>query len=81
MGLLAFIYHLITSFRNKLYDFGILKIKSIEGVNITCIGNITVGGTGKTPAVQYFTKKYLSAGKKVAIVSRRIGEKGKKILL
>ena len=76
MGLLAFIYNLITSLRNRLYDSGILKIRSIEGVHITCIGNITVGGTGKTPAVQYFTKRYLEAGKRVAIVSR--GYRGKR---
>ena len=76
MGLLAFIYYIITSFRNKLYDLGILKARSIEGVKITCIGNITVGGTGKTPAVQYFTKKYSNAGKNVAIVSR--GYRGKR---
>ncbi len=76
MGILAYIYYLITSTKNYLYDKKILKSKEIEDVEIICIGNITVGGTGKTPGVQHFTKKLLEQGKKVAIVSR--GYKGKR---
>lgn len=68
------VYKLITGTRNKLYDKGILKTYSIDQVEVVCIGNITVGGTGKTPCVQYFAKEYLKMGKKVGIVSR--GYKG-----
>lgn len=76
MEILAYIYDLVTKFRNFLFDKRILKINKIDDVFIVCIGNITVGGTGKTPAVQYFTKKLIEAGKKVAIVSR--GYRGKR---
>lgn len=76
MKILSIIYFFITSFRNWLYDKGILKSHELPGVEIICIGNITVGGTGKTPAVQFFAKKLEKMGKKVAIVSR--GYKGKR---
>lgn len=76
MEILAYIYYLVTSAKNYLYDKEILKPKEIEGVEIICVGNITVGGTGKTPGVQYFTKKLQDEGKRVAIVSR--GYRGKR---
>lgn len=76
MKILAYIYYLITSFKNYLYDKEIVKPKEVEGVEIICVGNITVGGTGKTPGVQFFVKKLQDEGKKVAIVSR--GYKGKR---
>ncbi len=76
MDILAFIYFCITSLRNWLYDKKILKINKIEDVFVICIGNITVGGTGKTPAVQYFAKRLSQEGRKVAVVSR--GYRGKR---
>ena len=76
MRILAYIYYLITSLRNFLFDKKILPIHRVDGVEIICIGNITVGGTGKTPAVQYFVKKLQKEGRKVAVVSR--GYRGKR---
>ncbi|MDR1834685.1 MAG: tetraacyldisaccharide 4'-kinase [Fusobacteriaceae bacterium] len=76
MKFLSYIYYLITTCRNFLYDAGILRVRSVPGVEIICIGNITVGGTGKTPAVQYYTKRLRKMGKKVAVVSR--GYRGKR---
>ncbi len=49
---LAWLYGMAVSFRNWLYDFGFLKSKEFE-VPVISIGNITVGGTGKTPHVEY----------------------------
>lgn len=76
MRFLSYIYFLITSIRNWLYDKKYLKSYKVPGVEIICIGNITVGGTGKTPAVQFFAKKLTAMGKKVAVVSR--GYRGKR---
>ena len=76
MRLLSYIYFFITSVRNWLYDKGYFKINEIPDVDILCVGNITVGGTGKTPAVQFFAKKLMKMGRNVAIVSR--GYRGKR---
>lgn len=76
LKILSLIYGSVIFIRNKLYDLNILKSKKAENVEVICIGNIVAGGTGKTPAVQYFVKKYLNEGKKVGILSR--GYKGKR---
>lgn len=74
MKLLSLIYGFIAMIRNKMYDLQILKSQKVDNVNIICIGNIVVGGSGKTPAVQYFAKELQKQGKKVGILSR--GYKG-----
>ena len=76
MKFLSIIYGIIVYIRNKLYDHKILKEKILEGIEIICIGNIVAGGSGKTPAVQYYANKYIKEGKKVGILSR--GYKGKR---
>ena len=76
MKFLSLIYSFAVFIRNKLYDWKILKIREVENVEIICIGNIVAGGSGKTPAVQYFVKKYLDEGKKVGVLSR--GYRGKR---
>lgn len=70
------IYRFIVFLRNKLFDLNILKSKKVDGVKVICIGNIVAGGTGKTPAVQYFVNEYLKKNMKVGILSR--GYKGKR---
>ncbi len=60
--------------RLSLYKIGILKIKSLP-VPVISIGNITVGGTGKTPTVIMIAELLHEMGKKVAVLSR--GYKGK----
>ena len=52
---LSLIFWFITEIRNQLYDFGILKEKKFN-IPIIGIGNITVGGTGKTPHTEYIAK-------------------------
>ena len=76
MKLLSYIYLLITTIRNFLYDEKILPIRKVPDVEVICIGNVSVGGTGKTPAVHFFVKKLLAKGRKVAVVSR--GYRGKR---
>ena len=45
---LSWIYGGVTAFRNKLFDWNIIRSKSFD-IPIICIGNLSVGGTGKTP--------------------------------
>ena len=66
---LAFIYDVVTSVRNLMYDHGILSSESYD-VPVICVGNITVGGTGKTPHTEYLVRLLQHFGYKVAILSR-----------
>jgi tetraacyldisaccharide 4'-kinase len=45
-------------------------------VPVVSVGNLAVGGTGKTPTVDYIAKHYLARGKRVAVVSRGYGGRG-----
>ena len=55
--------------RASLYARGWLKQKRLSGTVIS-VGNLTVGGTGKTPTVIWLAEKFLAEGKRVAILSR-----------
>jgi len=70
---LSFIYGSITSMRNLLFDYGIFKAK-IHPIPIICIGNLSLGGTGKTPHTQYLLD-LLKNNYKVAVLSRGYGRK------
>ncbi len=59
----------IVSVRNFGYDSGLLGVKKLPAPVIS-VGNITVGGSGKTPFVMYLVGKLLLLGKKPAILSR-----------
>jgi len=66
--ILSLIYGTIILFRNLLFDFNILTSKEFS-VPIISIGNITVGGTGKTPHAEYIVR-LLKSEFKVATLSR-----------
>ena len=66
---LAFIFNIITTIRNFLYDNKLLSIKSIN-IPIISVGNIELGGTGKTPTVLYLANLLISRGFKPGIISR-----------
>ncbi len=55
--------------RRALYNFRILRDSTL-GVQVIAIGNITVGGTGKTPVVEKFARELQDQGRRVAILSR-----------
>ena len=49
------LYNSITYIRNKLFDFRILKSETFD-IPIICVGNLAVGGTGKTPHAEYLIR-------------------------
>ncbi len=49
------IYYLVTWLRNKLYDFGVKKSRAYD-FPIIAVGNLSVGGTGKSPMVEYLIR-------------------------
>lgn len=64
----SWLYGTVVTLRNKLFDWGTLRSKSFD-VPIICIGNIAVGGTGKTPHTEYLIK-LLHENYRVAVLSR-----------
>jgi len=62
-------YGWVVRVRNFMYDKGLRKIWKLD-VPVVSVGNLTVGGTGKTPYVAWLAQKYLDEGKFPAIVSR-----------
>ncbi len=76
---LSWCYGLGVKLRNLLFDMGILKSRKF-GVPVIAVGNITVGGTGKTPHVEYLVK-LLRDKHQVAVLSRGYKRKTKGFLL
>ena len=73
------LYLLITSFRNHLYNIGYTRSFKFN-TRIIAVGNLTVGGTGKTPHVEYLIR-LLKGSYKIATLSRGYGRKTKGILI
>jgi tetraacyldisaccharide 4'-kinase len=63
------IFQVAVKLRRWLYNVRILRDKTL-GVQVIAIGNLTVGGTGKTPVVEKFARELRDAGRTVAILSR-----------
>lgn len=68
----SWLYSLIAGLRNWFYNIRLFKSRSIPGASI-CIGNITVGGTGKSPLTAYIAK--LFEANNPVILSRGYGRK------
>lgn len=70
----GFLYGLLMRIREILYSTGIFKVYSLDA-SVISVGNLTMGGSGKTPVVIYLAKLLQKNGFKPAVVSR--GYKGK----
>ncbi len=66
---LSQLYHAGVWTRFRLYDMGVFRRHSLGCLTIS-VGNITVGGTGKTPVVEMLARALSEKGRKVAILSR-----------
>ncbi|PBJ13771.1 tetraacyldisaccharide 4'-kinase [Flavobacterium sp. ACN6] len=75
----AILYGLITSIRNFLFDKGILKSTSFN-LPVIAVGNLSVGGTGKTPQIEYLIR-LLSDKYKAATLSRGYKRKSEGFVL
>ncbi len=67
-------YSAATRVRNWRYDTGRAEVHA-AGVPVISVGNITLGGTGKTPVVEWLARWLLERGVRVGIVSRGYGAK------
>src|SRR5213593_572936 len=67
--LLSKIFLVAVKLRRFLYDVRLLRDSTL-GVQVIAIGNLTVGGTGKTPVVEKFARELQNQGRTVAILSR-----------
>ena len=75
----AVLYGFITSIRNFLFDYGILKSYSFP-ISVIAVGNLSVGGTGKTPQIEYLIR-LLSNKYKIATLSRGYKRKSEGFIL
>jgi tetraacyldisaccharide 4'-kinase len=69
---LAAVYGYVTDLRNALYDRGVLRSYSLS-VRTISIGNLTAGGTGKTPLVALTARILADSGEKVCVLTRGYG--------
>ncbi len=75
----SWLYGLGVKLRNQLFEMGVLKSRSFM-IPVISVGNITVGGSGKTPHVEYLIR-LLSNKMKVAVLSRGYKRKSKGYVL
>jgi tetraacyldisaccharide 4'-kinase len=77
---LSSIYGVVTGLRNRLYDRGVLRAHSLAGPVIS-VGNLSAGGSGKTPFVLLLGELLKARGIKFDVLSRGYGRKTRGILL
>ncbi len=76
---LSWIYGFVVRLRNLAFDMGLLKTRSFD-LPVISVGNITVGGTGKTPHVEYLVR-LLKDHCQVAVLSRGYKRKSKGFII
>ena len=73
---LSWLYGLGVRLRNAMFDAGILPSQTFA-LPVVCVGNLTVGGTGKTPHTEYLIRLLMQAGWHVGVLSRGYKRKSK----
>ncbi|MBK6750632.1 MAG: tetraacyldisaccharide 4'-kinase [Acidobacteria bacterium] len=77
LWLLGHIFGKVAELRNSLYDKGVLDVFDLRA-RVISVGNLTAGGTGKTPLVAYISNILHSRGETVCILTRGYGRKDPK---
>ena len=80
MNPLSAIYGGVTGARNALYDRGVLPSRRLQG-NVISVGNLSAGGSGKTPFVMLLGELLKARGMKFDVLSRGYGRRSKGVLL
>ncbi len=73
---LAWLYAAAMALRNRLFDLGVLRQTAFH-LPVISVGNLAVGGTGKTPHTEYLLRLLLAEGKACAMLSRGYGRRTK----
>jgi len=73
----ALLYAVIMTARNLAYDL-LPDLSYSVAIPTICVGNLTTGGTGKTPMVAYLARYFQEQGLRVAVLSRGYGRKNRK---
>ncbi|HTS10502.1 MAG TPA: tetraacyldisaccharide 4'-kinase [Candidatus Limnocylindrales bacterium] len=71
-------YGAIARLRAGMYQSGVLRRRRLEG-KVISVGNLTVGGTGKTPMVAWIASRLLTEGKRVGILTRGYRGRGEEL--
>ena len=66
---IALFYWGLVFWRNLFYELNFFTVHKVD-CKVLSIGNLTVGGTGKTPMVVFFAMYLIRLGKRVAVLSR-----------
>ncbi|MBV9217536.1 MAG: tetraacyldisaccharide 4'-kinase [Acidobacteria bacterium] len=74
LGIASKLYGRVANLRNYLYDRGVFEAHDLGAFTVS-IGNITAGGTGKTPLVAYVSELLAARGEKVCILTRGYGRR------
>ncbi|MBN1910612.1 MAG: tetraacyldisaccharide 4'-kinase [Pirellulales bacterium] len=72
LGLAEFPYAAAVRWRNRRYDSGVAAVERVD-VPVVSVGNLTLGGTGKTPMVRWIAGWFRQRGLRVAVLSRGYG--------
>ncbi len=75
----GYLYGQITRLRSRLYETGFFKTQRLP-CKVVSVGNLTLGGTGKTPTTMWLAGYLQSQGKKVAILSRGYKAKNRRLV-
>jgi tetraacyldisaccharide 4'-kinase len=67
-------YGLVVHMRNRFYRRGTLRVHDV-GAPVISVGNLTTGGTGKTPLVKWIAKQLSESGRRVCVLTRGYGRK------
>lgn len=78
--ILSWFYGAAVVLRNAAFQSGLLRVRN-AGVPVISVGNMTAGGTGKTPLVEYLVARCLARNIRVAVVSRGYGRTTRGVMI